>query len=54
MIPGYAGKVGSVSPRDVWAEIKKATDNILDAITLNDMVERWRQSGQPEVPDEVV
>ena len=40
--------------RDIWAEIKKATDNILDAVTLRDMVERWRQSGQPEVPEEVM
>ena len=40
--------------RDVWVQIKKATDNILDAITLNDMVVRWRETGEPEVPDEVI
>ncbi len=40
--------------RDVWSQIKKATDNILDGITLENMVERWRQSGQPEVPEEVI
>ncbi|AKG52860.1 iron-sulfur cluster regulator IscR [Dehalogenimonas sp. WBC-2] len=39
--------------RDVWAEIKRATDKILDGITLGDMVERWRCSGEPEVPEEV-
>jgi Rrf2 family protein len=39
--------------RDVWAQIKKATDSILDSITLDDMVDRWRQSGMPEVPEEV-
>jgi Rrf2 family cysteine metabolism transcriptional repressor len=39
--------------RDIWAQIKKATDSILDSITLNDMVDRWRQSGMPEVPEEV-
>jgi len=26
----------------------------LDAVTLKDMVDRWRQSGQPEVPEEVM
>jgi Rrf2 family protein len=52
--PRVCWKGGQCVTRDVWAEIKKATDNILDAITLNDMVERWRRSGQPEVPDEVI
>lgn len=39
--------------RDIWTEIKRATDSILDSITLSDMVERWRKSGMPEVPEEV-
>ncbi|KTB49256.1 RrF2 family transcriptional regulator [Dehalogenimonas alkenigignens] len=38
--------------RQVWAQIKQATDGILDSLTLADMVERWRQSGVPEVPEE--
>jgi DNA-binding IscR family transcriptional regulator len=38
----------------VWTQIKKATDSILDSITLRDMVERWRLTGMPEVPEEVV
>ena len=39
--------------RDVWVEIKEATDRILVGITLADMVERWRASGESEVPEEV-
>ena len=40
--------------REVWVEIKKATDKILDGITLADMVTRWRATGEPEVPEEML
>ncbi|MEE8205218.1 MAG: Rrf2 family transcriptional regulator [Dehalococcoidales bacterium] len=39
--------------RDVWTDIKKATDRILESITLQELVERWQKSGLPEVPETV-
>ena len=40
--------------RDVWLDIKRATDAILESLSLADMVARWRSSGEPEVPVEPV
>ena len=39
--------------RDVWADIKRATDQILESITLEELVKRWQESGLPEVPEAV-
>ena len=35
--------------RDVWSEMKKAMDVILESTTLQDLVERQERKGQPEL-----
>ncbi|PKH45910.1 AsnC family transcriptional regulator [Dehalococcoides mccartyi] len=39
--------------RNVWLRIKKATDEILDSINLDNLVQQWKESGSPEVPLEL-
>ena len=39
--------------RDIWVDIKRETDKILESVTLKDLVQRWRESGLPEVPEVV-
>jgi len=34
--------------RDVWSEMKDAMSQVLDSTTIQDLVERQRQKGQPE------
>jgi Rrf2 family cysteine metabolism transcriptional repressor len=34
--------------RDIWAELKMVMDEVLEATTLQDLVERHRKKGQPE------
>jgi Rrf2 family protein len=34
--------------RDVWSEMKKVMNGVLESTTLQDLVERQRQKGQPE------
>ena len=34
--------------RDVWSEMKDAMSQVLDSTTMQDLVERQRQKGQPE------
>ena len=34
--------------RDIWDEIKKMTDSILESVTIQDLVERHKQKTQPE------
>ena len=34
--------------RDIWSELKEAMDGVLEAITLQDLVERQRKKEQPE------
>jgi Rrf2 family cysteine metabolism transcriptional repressor len=34
--------------RDIWSEMKGAMSQVLDSTTLQDLVERQRQKGQPE------
>ena len=34
--------------RDIWSEMKKAMDGILESTTLQDLVERQREKGQPK------
>jgi Rrf2 family cysteine metabolism transcriptional repressor len=34
--------------RDIWAEMKKAMDGVLESITLQDLVERQKRKEQPE------
>jgi len=51
--PKVCWKGDSCITRDVWSEIKKATDSILEGVTLAEMVKRWQESGLPEVPEAV-
>jgi Rrf2 family protein len=34
--------------RDIWTEMKTAMSQVLDSTTIQDLVERQRQKGQPE------
>ena len=34
--------------RDIWGELKKVTDEVLESITLQDLVERQKKKEQPE------
>ena len=34
--------------RDVWDELKKAMDGVLESITLQDLVERQKSKKRPE------
>jgi len=34
--------------RDIWSELKKAMDGVLESTTLQDLVERQRRKEQPE------
>ena len=35
--------------RDVWSEMNKAMSQVLDSVTLHDLVERQKQKGQPGI-----
>ncbi len=35
--------------RDIWSELKRVTDGVLDSVTLQDLVERQKQKEQSEV-----
>jgi Rrf2 family protein len=50
--PRVCWKGDACITRDVWTQIKDATDKILHSITLQDLVQRWRDSGFPEIPEE--
>ena len=34
--------------RDIWGELKKATDEVLESVSLQDLVERQKKKEQPE------
>jgi len=34
--------------RDIWGELKKVMDEVLESTTLQDLVERQKRKGQPE------
>jgi len=35
--------------REIWSEMKRATDNVLESTTLQDLVERQKKKEQPKV-----
>jgi len=37
---------GSCVTRGVWAEMKKATDTVLESVTLQDLLQRRQETGQ--------
>jgi Rrf2 family cysteine metabolism transcriptional repressor len=44
--PGVCLRSKSCVTRDVWAQLKEVMDGVLDAVTLQDLVEKHRQKGQ--------
>ena len=47
--PGVCSRSESCVTRDVWGELKKAMDGVLESMTLQDLVERQRRKERPEV-----
>jgi len=47
--PALCHRSASCVTRDIWVEMKEAMNQVLDSTTLQDLVERQRQKGQPEV-----
>ena len=43
----YCAKTNKCVARDIWAEVEKAINGVLDSITLQDMVERSQQNKPP-------
>ncbi len=48
--PGTCSRSPYCAPRDVWAEVKKAINGVLESTTLQDLLDRHRSKEQPEVP----
>lgn len=46
--PGICNRSASCVTRDVWSEMKKAMDGILESTTLQNLVERHKEKEQPE------
>ncbi len=46
--PGICSRSASCVTRDVWGELKKAMNGVLESTTLQDLVERQRRKEQPE------
>ena len=46
--PETCPRSGLCAPRDVWSELQKAMDEVLESTTLQDLVERQRKKEQPE------
>ena len=44
--PGVCNRSAFCVTRDVWGELKKVMDEVLESTTLQDLVERQRQKGQ--------
>lgn len=47
--PDLCSQSGICATRDIWTEIMDAIDNVLNATTLQDLVERQREKQEPEV-----
>lgn len=46
--PGVCSRSESCVTRDIWHELKKAMNGVLESTTLQDLVERQRRKGQPD------
>jgi len=46
--PMLCHRSASCATRDIWTEMKRAMSQVLDSMTLQDLVERQRQKGQAE------
>ena len=45
---GNCSRSGLCVTREVWGELKKAIEGVLESITLQDLVERQKRKEQPE------
>jgi Rrf2 family protein len=48
--PTVCNRSGICVTRDVWDELKRTTDGILESITIQNLVERHKQKTQPKQP----
>jgi Rrf2 family protein len=46
--PGVCSRSELCVTRDIWGEMKKAMNGVLESTTLQDLVERQRRKGYPE------
>jgi Rrf2 family protein len=46
--PNVCHRAASCVTRDIWIEMTEAMSQVLDSTTLQDLVERQKQKGQPE------
>ncbi len=46
--PRYCSRSDLCVTRDIWGELKKAMDGVLESTTLQDLVERHEKKKQPE------
>jgi len=46
--PGICALSESCAPRDIWDELKKAMNGVLESTTLQDLVERQKRKEHPE------
>ena len=46
--PEVCDRSDSCAVRDIWSDLKKAMNKVLESTTLKDLVERQKRKGQPE------
>jgi len=46
--PMVCNRSGICATRDIWGELKKKTDSVLESITIHDLVERQKQKLEAE------
>ncbi len=46
--PKYCSRSELCVTRDIWSELKRVMDGVLESTTLQDLVERQKRKGQPE------
>ncbi len=46
--PTFCSRAATCVTRDLWSEIQKSVDDVLEATTLQDLVDRQRAKEQPE------
>ncbi len=46
--PEYCPRSDLCVTRDIWGELKKAMDDVLESTTLQDLVERQKRKGRPQ------
>lgn len=46
--PRMCSRSGLCAPQDIWSELKKAMNSVLESTTLQDLVERQKRKEKPE------